>query len=308
MKSVHPKPRGWHLCAIIVLSLMATTGSLYSQDQKPAPPISPPTGDNVGQFVSLIREKAKSLEGSSGMRLGFQSFLSAHKLPPESIRYSDYVVVRLLFEATRDAGLWNLHWAITDQPPNSDRIWRQWQSVRKPSALESTATAECDELSALYAFLVERAGVKGVGLFWPYPNHTVAVWTVHPATGAAVRVVVPTSQIFLDETDRFDTKKFDPWRQKTIYEYTRRDVPDNFVIPKPLFDFFLQQVDKYGGASDATLQQLRYLREGVFLKSWTPEQAAREALKRRGAPGAGPAEDLAALQNFAQDMRSGPLR
>jgi hypothetical protein len=160
----------------------------------------------------------------------------------------------------------------------------------------------------LYAFLVERAGVKSVGLFWPYPNHTVAVWTVRPTTAAAVRVVVPTSQIFLDETDFFDTKKFDPWHQKTIYEYTRRDVSDSFELPKPLFDFFLEQVDKYGGASEVTLQQLRYLREGVFLGSWTPEKAAREALKRRGALGFGPTEDLAAFQNFAQDMRSEAAR
>jgi hypothetical protein len=288
--------------------LMVSTSSMYSQDRNPASLASSQAEDNVGQFVSRLRGKAKALEGSSGMRLGFQAFTSAHKLPPESIRYSDYVVVRLLFEATRDAGFWNLHWAITDQPPNSDRVWKQWQAVPKPSPLESTATAECDELSALYAFLVERAGVKSVGLLWPAPNHTVAVWVVRPASGPVVRVVVPTTQIFLDESDRFDTKKFDPWRQKTIYEYTRRDVPDSFQIPKPLLDFFLEQVDKYVGASDATLQQLRYLREGVFLRSWTPEQAAREALKKRDALGPGPAEDLAAFQNFAQDIRSEPLR
>jgi len=239
------------------------------------------------------------------MRLGFQTFVSTHKLAPESIGYSDYVVVRLLFEATRDAGFWNLHWAITDQPPNSDRIWQQWKNVKRPSALESTATAECDELSALYAFLVERSGVKSVGLFWPAPNHTVAVWVVRPTKGPVVRVVVPTSQIFLDENDLFDTKKFNPWRQKTIYEYTRRDAPDSLELPKALFDFFLMQVDKYAGASDVTLQQLRYLREGVFSRAWTPEQAAREALKKRSALGFGPSEDLAALQNFAQDMRLG---
>jgi hypothetical protein len=239
------------------------------------------------------------------MRLGFQSFLSAHKLPPESVRYSDYVVVRLLFEATRDAGFWNVHWAITDQPPNSDRIWQQWKNVKRTSALESTATAECDELSALYAFFVERAGVKSVGLLWPAPNHTVAVWVVRPTSGPILRVVVPTSQIFLDENDMFDTRKFNPWRQKTIYEYTRRDAPDSFQLPKPLFDFFLQQVDKYGGASDLTLQQLRYLREGVFLRTWTRDEAAREALKKRSALGGGEAEDPAAFQNFAADMRSG---
>lgn len=288
--------------------LMAATSSAYSREREPTSLVSSPSENNVGQFVSRLRGKAKALEGSSGMRLGFQAFTSAHKLSPGSIRYSDYVVVRLLFEATRDAGFWNLHWAITDQPPNSDRIWKQWQGISKPSPLESTATAECDELSALYAFLVERAGVKSVGLLWPAPNHTVAVWVVRPASGPLVRVVVPTTQIFLGETDRFDTRKFDPWRQKTIYEYTRRDVPDSFQIPKPLFDLFLEQVDKYVGASDATLQQLRYLREGVFQRSWTPEQAAQEALKKRNTLGSGPPEDLAALQNFAKDMRSEPLR
>jgi hypothetical protein len=283
---------------------MAASPPIQGQDRKTPPTALALPHDSVGELVRLVRGKAKALEGSSGMRLGFQTFTTAHGLAPESIRYSDYVVVRLLFEATRDAGFWNLHWAITDQPPNSDRIWQQWKGVKRPSALESTATAECDELSALYAFLVERAGVKSVGLFWPAPNHTVAVWVVRPATGPVVRVVVPTSQIFLDETDRFDTKKFNPWHQKTIYEYTRRDVLDSFELPEPLFDYFVQQMDKYGGASDATLQQLRYLREGVFLRTWTPEQAAREALKKHSALGPGPAEDLAALQNFARDMRS----
>jgi hypothetical protein len=297
----------WPRVLGMLIIVMAATASLYPQHRKPNPPVSSVSDDNLLQFIRILRAKAETLESASGMRSGFQSFTSAHKLPPESVRYSDYVVVRLLFEATRDAGFWNLHWAITDQPPNSDRIWHQWQSANRPSAVESTATAECDELSALYAFLVERAGVKGVGLFWPAANHTVAVWVLRPAPGPVVRVVVPTTQIFLEENDRFDTKKFDPWRQKTIYEYTRRDVPDSFELPKPLFDFFLQQVDKYGGASDATLQQLRYLREGVFLRSWSPEQAAHEALKRRSALGTGPAEDLAALQNFAQDMRPRPL-
>ena len=240
------------------------------------------------------------------MRLAFQTFMAAHKLPPNSVSCSDFVLIRLLFEATRDAGFWNLHWAITDQPPNSDRIWQQWKTIHRPSVLAPTATAECDELSALYAFLVERAGVLSVGLLWPYPNHTVAVWMVHPANGAPIRVVVPTTQIFLDEHDFFDTPKFNPWRQKNIYEYTRRDVPDSFELPKPLFDFFLSQVDKYAGASDATLQQLRYLREAVLLRQWTPEQAAREALNRRASLAAPSAEDLAAFQTFAMDLRTEP--
>lgn len=282
--------------------LLAPPASVRAQNREPAR--SETSSAKLAMLIGTVRAKAKTLEGSTGMHQGFQAFLSAHKLAPGSISYSDYVLVRLLFEATRDAGFWNLHWAITDQPPNSDRIWRQWQSAKTPSVLTSTATAECDELSALYAFLVERAGVKGVGLFWPAANHTVAVWTVRPSGGAPIRVVVPTSQIFLEETDFFDTKKFDPWTQKTIYEYTRRDVPDSFEIPKPLFDFFLEQMDKYAGATDLTLQQLRYLREGVFLRTWTPEHAALAALKRVRSLSTGSPEDLAAFQHFAQDMRS----
>ena len=255
-------------------------------------------------MIGAIRGKAGTLENSAGMRSSFRSFAAANTIPLESVSYSDYAVVRLLYEATRDAGFWNLHWTITNEEPNSDRIWRQWRAAGPPSAVTATASAECDELSALYAFLAGRAGVKGVGLFWPFANHTVAVWVVRPADRPVIRLVVPTSQIFLKETDSLGTRTFDAWRQKTIYEYRRRDVPDAFDLPQPLADFFLTQVDKYAGASDATLQQLRYLRERVFLKSSSAEDAARTALRHRSELRSGPAEDLAAFQHFAQDMRS----
>jgi hypothetical protein len=298
------------LCPLLfaaIASLTAWSG-VHANPQTPAQSTFSRQGVPLAQFVSAIRQKAKTLENSSGMRIAFQSFLAAHHLPPDSVRYSDFVVIRLLFEATRDAGFWNMHWSITDQPPNSDRIWSQWKAILRPSPLEPTATAECDELSALYAFLVERSGVESVGLLWPTANHTVAVWLLQPATGPIIRVVVPTSQIFLEETDSFDTKKFNPWRQKTIYEYTRRDVPDTFELPKPLVDFFLKQIDTYGGASDATLQRLRYVRNAVFVKSWTTEQAAREAQNRRAALPTGATEDASALHNFAADMRLEPFR
>lgn len=276
---------------------------ICAQSQDSASSLRASHGIPLSQFVADIQQKAKSLENTSGMRLGYQSFISAHNLSPDGVRYSDYVLIRLFFEATRDAGLWNVHWSITDQPPNSDNVWRQWRALKKPSSWEPTATAECDELSALFAFLVERAGVRSVGLFWPASNHTVAVWVVRPASGKVIRVVVPTSQIFLTETDYFDTKKFDPWRQKTIYEYTRRDVPDSFELPKPLADFFLHQLDKYAGATDATLQRLRYLRDVVLNRQMTPDQAAREALGWRASPATAAAEDASALQTFANDMR-----
>ena len=83
------------------------------------------------RFVS----RAKTLESSSGMRESFQSFTSSYKIAPASISYSDFVIVRLLYEATRDAGFWNMHWTITDMPPNSDRVWSQWKSVRAVSPL-----------------------------------------------------------------------------------------------------------------------------------------------------------------------------
>jgi hypothetical protein len=262
----------------------------------------------LGRLVSEIRPRAKVLENSSGMRNAFQSFTKAYKLAPGSISYSDFVIVRIFYEATRDAGFWNVHWTITNMPPNSDQVWRQWKAASSVSPVVPTASAECDELSALFSFLVEREGVRSEGLFWPYPNHTVAVWVLRPANGAEVRVVVPTSQIFLDVQDSFGTRKFNPWHQKTIYEYKRRDAPDNFELPRPLFDFFLRQVIQYAGASDSTLQEIRYLREGVFLKYWTAEAAAQDAMRRKNELGAGPAEDRAAFQNFAQDMRSAELR
>jgi len=272
-----------------------------------AEPQQPPARGSettVARLVSEVRARAKTLENSAGMRTSFQSFTSAYKIAPGSISYPDFVVVRLLYEATRDAGFWNMHWTITNMPPNSDRVWSQWKSIKTVSPLAPTASAECDELSALYAFLVERAGVRSVGLFWPYPNHTVAVWVLHPANAAEVRVVVPTSQIFLEVNDSFGTKKFNAWHQKTIFEYKRRDVADTFELPKPLFDYFLLQLDKYASASDSTLQEIRYLREGVFLKYWTAEAAARDALRRKIDLRSGPAEDLGAFQNFAEDMRS----
>ena len=245
----------------------------------------------VARLVEEVRGKAKALEKTSGMQQAHRAFVAAHG----QVGLSDFAIVRLLFESTRDAGLWNLHWKITDLEPNSDNVWKQWKTVRQVSAWSPTATAECDELSALFAFLARRAGVRGIGLFWPYSNHTVAVWTVQPK----VRVVVPTTQIFLEESDLFGTRKFDPWTQRNIYEYTRRDAADDLAIPAPLFELFLSQMEKYGGASDGTLQRLRYLRDAVFRKQLTRAQAAAAAL----AIVPKSPEDGAALRHFASGMR-----
>ena len=63
-------------------------------------------------------------------------------------------------------------------------------------------------------------------------------------------------------------------------------------------------MESYAGASDSTLQEIRYLREGIFLKDWTAESAAKDAMARKTDLGSGPAEYLAAFQNFAADMRA----
>jgi hypothetical protein len=298
------------LLAIITAGVQAAAAIPFPlQAEATGKQASSASNATVAQLIGAIRRKATALENSTGMRLSFRSFTEAYKISPEKVSYSDYAVVRLVYEATRDAGFWNLHRTVAEQAPNSDRIWRQWQRVKTPSLSMPTASADSGELSALYAFLAGRAGVKGVGVFRPSPNHTVAVWLVHPSEGPAIRVVVPTTQTSLGVTDSLDTRKFDPWRQKSIDEYTRRDVPDSFELPRPLSRFFLSQVDKYAGASDSVLQQLRYLRERVFLRQLTPEVAAGEALRRRSdILRAGSAEDLAAFQHFAQDMRSRPRR
>lgn len=257
----------------------------------------------VADLILAVRAKATTLESSSGMQSAYKTTLASYRLTPADLTYSDFAVARLLFEATRDAGFWNLHWTITNLEPVSDNIWKQWNTVSRPSPLAFTASAECDELSALLSFLATRAGIKGIGLFWPYPNHTIAVWEIRPAGRHPVRINVPTTQIFLMESDFFGTKTFDPWKQKSIFDYRRRDVPDTFPIPRPLFDFFLRQVDRYAGASNTALQRLRYLREGVFLRSWTPSAAAQSALRMREDKGVN-AEDSSAYWNFAEDMRT----
>jgi len=130
-----------------------------------------------------------------------------------------------------------MHWSITDQPPNSDRIWAQWKTVAQPSFTQKTATAECDELSALFAFLVSVPASKASASFGLSQSHSRRL-VPSSRNNAVIRVVVPTSQIFLAEDDTFDTRKVRSWHQKTIYDYTRHDVPDSFEAPRSPLRFF----------------------------------------------------------------------
>jgi hypothetical protein len=229
-------------------------------DPEPAPvPFDGRDEVPLSELVAELERVADELAARPAVRDDYTAFLAAHGLADDEALYRDYVRVKLVFESTRDGGLWHLRWAITNEKPNSEQIWRQWQRAKVPEgeAALPTAYAECDELSALFAFLVYRMGVRHVGLYWPTWNHVVAVWTVRSAEGEPVRIVVPTSQIFLTEDDSLGTKGFDPWSQRTIYEYRRRDAKDALELDAALARFFVEQARRHGGLPQVELQRLR---------------------------------------------------
>lgn len=262
------------------------------------PPV--PTSTTVSSLVARVKVSAQRLERSGGMRAAYDATLRANGLRDSASLRTEFALVRVLFEATRDAGVWNLHWAVTDRQPTSAHVWKQWASIRSVDVITPTATAECDELSALFSFLARQVGVPSTGLLWPTYNHTVAVWS--PSGSSRVRIVVPTTQIFLEPHDMFGTKAFDPWRQARIHPYGAVDAAPDLKLPAFLSDFFIKQIESYLGASDSTLQRLRYLRESVFLNLLKPEQAARSALG--GILGPPFPEDQAALSLFAAEMKA----
>ncbi len=283
-----------------LLPALALAGGLHTValSAQPTPPV--PTSTTVSSLVARVRTSAKRLEPTGGMRAAYDATLRANGLKDSASLRTEFALVRVLFEATRDAGVWNLHWAVTDRQPTSVHVWKQWASLRSVDVITPTATAECDELSALFSFLARQVGVPFTGLLWPTSNHTVAVWL--PAGSSRVRVVVPTTQIFLESHDMFGTKAFDPWRQARIYPYGAIDAAPDFKLPAFLSDFFITQIESYLGASDSTLQRLRYLRESVFLNLLNPAQAARSALG--GILGPPLPEDQAALSRFAAEMKA----
>lgn len=259
--------------------------------------------DTVAGLVARLRTQAAASQSSPAVRADYDALRAAQSLSAAQLPYADYAYLRLLFEATRDGGYWNLHWAITDREPNSDAIWTQWRARRSATPTDITATAECDELSALYAFLARRGGVRNVGLLWPTTNHTVAVWRI-PTTPGEIRIVVPTTQIFLSQYDSFGTRGFDPWKQAKIYEYGRRDIADDARLPPALIGFFLAQNDKYARASGLSLQRMRQLRDGVLDGSLGADRAMRQAQAQRERIAPGAADDRSAYAHFIRDLQA----
>lgn len=235
-----------------------------------AGPVAPLPFEDVGAvdadalFAALVAE-LPALAAAPSVREDWRRLRLHHGLPEDDALYADFVRVRLAFEATRAGGLWGLEWRITDRAPRSDSVWAQWRTAKASAdALPTTtAIAECDELSALFAVVAHGLGLSRrsrVGLLWPTANHTVAVWAFDAPGGREVRVVAPTSQIFLDDAQGLDTDAFDPWAQKRLYDDTRRDAAQA-RLPASLARRFVAEARRSGALSRGGLQALRNRRE-----------------------------------------------
>jgi hypothetical protein len=235
----------------------------------------------VSRLVTALGTEIDAVKRSDVVRADFERIARRHDLPRDERTLREYLRVKTIFEATREAGWWRIAWSITDREPRSDAIWTAWRALGA-SVPRKTAIAECDESAALTALLLRHLGVRSVGLFWPTSNHTVAVWKVKSRAGREARIVLPTSQVFLDPTDGFDTAAFDARKQRTIYDYTRSDVSGANTIPGGLGRFFLLQVRRYAAASDETQRRLRVLRSRYMAGEDAKRlEADRQVLERR---------------------------
>lgn len=237
----------------------AVTQPTQTPPPEPRPPAFVGKSVTVAQLLVALEQEALALEERSDVRVDYHAFLEQFSLPDGEQLFHDYVRVKLIFEATREGGLWDLRWDITNEQPNSEKIWARWAQHETASerGAAPSATAECDELSALFAYFAYRLGVRNLGLMWPTGNHVIAVWTIHREDKRPLRVNVPTSQVWLDDEDGLGTDSFNPYKQKTIYEYRRRDVSLEFELPTPFANFMIEQVRSVDSWAQEDLSQRR---------------------------------------------------
>lgn len=88
----------------------------------------------------------------------------------------------------------------------------------------------------------------------------MAVWTAAGADGVPVRVVVPTSQVFLDDDAGLGTHALDLRRQKTIFDYGRRDASGRLALSAGLARFLVGASWSAMGQGADALQQARNAR------------------------------------------------
>jgi hypothetical protein len=217
---------------------------------------------SYAEFLDELRRVAARLEAAPTVREGYERLRYEYRLSEEELPLESYSRVRLVFEAARDGGLWGIRWAITDRMPWSDHIWKQWRSVDfAGDPPEVTAIAECDELSAMFAFLARDLGVVGtVALFWPAWNHTVAVWELRRAPhgrkeGERVRILVPTSQVWLSRIATLGTREFKT--NHPVFAYQRKDLRLDRELGIGLVRYLIGQLEAYGARSDEELIERR---------------------------------------------------
>lgn len=209
------------------------------------------------EFIPVLEKHLLSF-ALQRYRTDAETFAAEKGLNVEKIA-RDYALLRALLELTRDGGSWGIRWQITNKEPTSREIWKTWSVAFKDAGRDSreTAIAECDEVSALFAFLARNMGVGNVGLYWPTWNHTIAMW--EPAD--KVRVLIPTTQIFLDCDATFGRVDF---QMKTsrhrLSPFPANDARANTLLPASLVAFLLDRADTFGPASEAVQSYARIVR------------------------------------------------
>lgn len=214
------------------------------------------------ELLDEVRRVADELASAPEVERSYRALLADHDLLPSDVSIQSYSRVRLVFEATRDGGLWGVKWAITDRMPWSDAVWEQWRAFDF-GALDPdvTAIAECDELSALFAFLARDVGIEGfVGLHWPAWNHTVAVWELRRGATVGnqkdkVRVMVPTSQVWLSREATLGSHEFKT--DRVVFPYARQDLKPESELSASLARFLVGRLERYGELSSEALMERR---------------------------------------------------
>jgi hypothetical protein len=185
-----------------------------------------------------------------GVEQEYSDFVRTRRLPAtDSKLKQDFRRLRLLFEGLRDGGFWHLRWAVTDQEPSSRLIWRSWiREPLRPGFATPSATAECDESSALFGMLARHLHIYNVGLYYPTWNHTIAVWAPLEGKSKTALVQLPTTQIFLECTAGFDQTTFRV-QLRNIERYPNWDLRQDTQIPRARAEWLLGQIRLYAAAS-----------------------------------------------------------
>ena len=277
----------------------------------PTCPLDPPVASDPAKpmrFDAFAAALAEHIDRASPPLAAELAALAArHGLDATDANLArDHRRLRALFEATRDGGFFRLRWAITNQEPSSQRIWAEWAKSAALGAGPASATAECDEISALTSFLAGSVGVKPVGLFYPTWNHTIVAWQPPGATVKGTRVLLPTTQVFLGCDDGFDAADFDPKAQKHVWAYTPKDVAPHAMVPQRTVAFLLGQIDRWVPASTDLLALVRLDRARRLHSSVAPCKHERAVLAGRLARNRTCADEAALAHYWTEELGEAP--